>query len=80
MASKILVIREENHLMNNITPIQTLHEEVEQHRDTLIQFLREICAIPSMGSQHGQHIWLSWQWANDHRLRQPHRHYRHRQP
>ncbi len=33
--------------------IKKIHEEVEARRDTLIQFLREICAIPSMESQLG---------------------------
>lgn len=33
--------------------IRTLQTEVEQRRETLIQFLREICAIPSMDSQIG---------------------------
>lgn len=34
--------------------IQKLHEEVESRRDTLVQFLLEICAIPSMDSQIGE--------------------------
>ncbi len=34
--------------------IQQLHLDVEQRRDTLILFLREICAIPSMDSQIGK--------------------------
>ncbi|NTU85501.1 MAG: YgeY family selenium metabolism-linked hydrolase [Chloroflexales bacterium] len=33
--------------------IQTLHEEVTRRRETIIGFLREICAIPSMDSQIG---------------------------
>ncbi len=33
--------------------IQTLHDEVERRRETIIQFLRDICAIPSMDSQIG---------------------------
>src|SRR5512145_2968330 len=32
---------------------QKLHQEVEKRRDIIIQFLREICAIPSMDSQIG---------------------------
>jgi putative selenium metabolism hydrolase len=34
--------------------IQKLHEEVEKRRETIINFLREICAIPSMNSQIGE--------------------------
>jgi putative selenium metabolism hydrolase len=34
--------------------IQKLQAEVEQRRETIISFLREICAIPSMDSQIGQ--------------------------
>lgn len=33
--------------------IQAVHAQVEEQRDTLITFLREICAIPSMDSQIG---------------------------
>jgi putative selenium metabolism hydrolase len=33
--------------------IQKLHGEVEKRRETIIQFLRDICAIPSMDSQIG---------------------------
>ena len=33
--------------------LDSLHEEVEKNRDTIIQFLREIVAIPSMDSQLG---------------------------
>jgi putative selenium metabolism hydrolase len=33
--------------------IQKLHHEVEDRRDIIIQFLRDICAIPSMDSQIG---------------------------
>jgi putative selenium metabolism hydrolase len=36
------------------TVIQTLQQEVEQRRQSIIQFLRDICAIPSMDSQIGQ--------------------------
>ncbi|MCK6627419.1 MAG: YgeY family selenium metabolism-linked hydrolase [Anaerolineae bacterium] len=32
---------------------QKLHQEVEQRRETIIGFLRDICAIPSMDSQIG---------------------------
>ncbi|MCB0224404.1 MAG: M20/M25/M40 family metallo-hydrolase, partial [Anaerolineae bacterium] len=39
--------------MTNPSQIQTLHDEVEARRETLITFLREICAIPSMDSQIG---------------------------
>ncbi|MCB0171392.1 MAG: YgeY family selenium metabolism-linked hydrolase [Anaerolineae bacterium] len=39
--------------MTNPSQIQTLHDEVEARRETLIAFLREICAIPSMDSQIG---------------------------
>ena len=39
--------------MTNPTQTQTLHDEVEARRETLITFLREICAIPSMDSQIG---------------------------
>jgi putative selenium metabolism hydrolase len=39
--------------MVNPTLIQTLHHEVEKQRQTIIQFLRDICAIPSMDSQIG---------------------------
>lgn len=39
--------------MPDPTLIQTLHTEVEKRRDTIITFLREICAIPSMDSQIG---------------------------
>ncbi|MCB0166954.1 MAG: YgeY family selenium metabolism-linked hydrolase [Anaerolineae bacterium] len=39
--------------MTNSALIQTLHDEVEARRDTLVVFLREICAIPSMDSQIG---------------------------
>lgn len=39
--------------MPNPTLIQKLHNEVETRRETLIKFLREICAIPSMDSQIG---------------------------
>ena len=35
------------------TQIQTLHDAVEQRRATIVQFLRDICAIPSMDSQIG---------------------------
>lgn len=35
------------------TLTQKLHNEVEKHRETIIQFLRDICAIPSMDSQIG---------------------------
>lgn len=35
------------------TLTQKLHSEVEKHRETIIQFLRDICAIPSMDSQIG---------------------------
>lgn len=31
--------------------IQQLHHEVNDHRESIIQFLRDICAIPSMDSQ-----------------------------
>jgi diaminopropionate ammonia-lyase len=31
--------------------IQTLHNEVENNREAIIQFLRDICAIPSMDGQ-----------------------------
>src|SRR5688572_30500335 len=31
--------------------VQKINALVEQHRDEIIQFLREICAIPSMESQ-----------------------------
>ena len=31
--------------------IQELHNEVENHRESIIQFLRDICAIPSMDGQ-----------------------------
>ena len=34
--------------------IEKLHAAVEAQRDTIIQFLREICAIPSMDSQLGE--------------------------
>ncbi len=34
--------------------IQTLHNEVEDRRESIIQFLRDICAIPSMDSQLGE--------------------------
>ena len=40
--------------MTDPATIQKLHEEVEKRRETLIQFLREICAIPSMDSQIGE--------------------------
>ena len=39
--------------MVNASLIQTLHEAVEEKRATIIQFLREIVAIPSMESQLG---------------------------
>ncbi|MFN8455599.1 MAG: YgeY family selenium metabolism-linked hydrolase [Anaerolineae bacterium] len=39
--------------MVDSTLVQKLHAEVEQRRDTIIQFLRDICAIPSMDSQIG---------------------------
>ena len=35
------------------TLTQKLHNEVEKRRETIIQFLRDICAIPSMDSQIG---------------------------
>jgi putative selenium metabolism hydrolase len=39
--------------MTDPVMIQKLHQEVEKRRETLIQFLRDICAIPSMDSQIG---------------------------
>jgi len=33
---------------------RTLHTQVEDRRDSIIQFLRDICAIPSMDSQLGE--------------------------
>jgi putative selenium metabolism hydrolase len=39
--------------MIDSTLIQKLHGEVEKRRETIIQFLRDICAIPSMDSQIG---------------------------
>lgn len=39
--------------MINSSLTQKLHDEVEQRRETIIQFLRDICAIPSMDSQIG---------------------------
>lgn len=39
--------------MVDSTLVQKLHNEVEQRRDTIIQFLRDICAIPSIDSQIG---------------------------
>ena len=39
--------------MIDLTLIQKLHDEVEKRRETIIQFLRDICAIPSMDSQIG---------------------------
>ncbi|HXV42513.1 MAG TPA: YgeY family selenium metabolism-linked hydrolase [Anaerolineae bacterium] len=39
--------------MIDSTLIQKLHQEVEKRRDIIIQFLRDICAIPSMDSQIG---------------------------
>lgn len=33
--------------------IQNLHNEVEKRRETIIQFMRDICAIPSMDGQLG---------------------------
>jgi putative selenium metabolism hydrolase len=39
--------------MVDSTTIQHLHQAVEQRRDLIIQFLRDICAIPSMDSQIG---------------------------
>ncbi len=40
--------------MTDQTVIDALHNEVEKHRDAIIQFLREIVAIPSMESQLGE--------------------------
>ena len=40
--------------MPDQTVIQKLHQEVEARRETIIRFLREICAIPSMDSQLGE--------------------------
>ncbi len=34
--------------------VENLHQEVEKRRETIIQFLRDICAIPSMDSQIGE--------------------------
>jgi putative selenium metabolism hydrolase len=34
-----------------MTDVQTIKKKVEENRDTLINFLREICAIPSMDGQ-----------------------------
>jgi putative selenium metabolism hydrolase len=39
--------------MSNPKLIETLHAEVERRRTPIIQFLRDICAIPSMDSQIG---------------------------
>jgi putative selenium metabolism hydrolase len=39
--------------MIDSTLTQKLHQEVEKRRDIIIQFLRDICAIPSMDSQIG---------------------------
>ena len=39
--------------MTNPKLIEALHAEVEQRRAPIIQFLRDICAIPSMDSQIG---------------------------
>jgi putative selenium metabolism hydrolase len=39
--------------MINSTLTQKLHDEVEKRRETIIQFLRDICAIPSIDSQIG---------------------------
>jgi putative selenium metabolism hydrolase len=39
--------------MVDSTVVTKLHQEVEQRRETIIQFLRDICAIPSMDSQIG---------------------------
>ena len=33
--------------------IQRIQQEVHSHRESMIRFLREICAIPSMDSQIG---------------------------
>lgn len=40
--------------MTDQTLINTLQKEVEARRDVIIQFLRELCAIPSMDSQIGE--------------------------
>ena len=39
--------------MSNQQPAAALHAAVEQRREAIIRFLREICAIPSMDSQIG---------------------------
>jgi putative selenium metabolism hydrolase len=39
--------------MMNQTLIQNLHHEVEKRRETIIQFMCDICAIPSMDGQLG---------------------------
>ena len=40
--------------MTDQTVVDALHDEVEKHRDSIIQFLRDIVAIPSMDSQLGE--------------------------
>ncbi len=40
--------------MTDAATLKKLHQEVEARRDILIQFLRDICAIPSMNSQIGE--------------------------
>ncbi|MCG3212422.1 MAG: Succinyl-diaminopimelate desuccinylase [Anaerolineae bacterium] len=39
--------------MTNQSLVQNLHNEVEKRRETIIQFMRDICAIPSVDSQIG---------------------------